>query len=249
MSESQVHKYTYNLIICCMNTTSCMMTYRCKLEYGTYRYGTWIFRAKKNGTRLNFGNFFLLRFILRSIVWCPSRIKNPFYRYQITYYTVIYIKIKFLSMSPGNMVIQGKALVKMISAALALARAEPKALEGALIGLAKGHAGKGRHYSALWYFFLVEFYLPDIYLFKINLVYRCYIFSIWHCWRSSTLDLGQSPWFRIWQRRKTKLGYTIQCFAKNYHTSGHWRREKTVGWKIKEYNYLWHHACIYFSTS
>jgi hypothetical protein len=52
-------------------------------------------------------------------------------------------------MSPGNMVIQGKALVKMISAALALARAEPKALEGALIGLAKGHAGKGRHYSAL----------------------------------------------------------------------------------------------------
>jgi hypothetical protein len=42
------------------------------------------------------------------------------------------------------------ALVKMISAALSLARAGPKALEGALIGLARGHAGKGKRTTLLF---------------------------------------------------------------------------------------------------
>ena len=38
----------------------------------------------------------------------------------------------------------------MISAALSLARAGPKALEGALIGLARGHAGKGKRTTLLF---------------------------------------------------------------------------------------------------
>ena len=71
---------------------------------------------------------------------CPSSLA---YFYDQFYQRLFEVHPASKELFKNSMVVQGKALVQMISAAISLVKKDPVALKGALTGLAKGHAHKG----------------------------------------------------------------------------------------------------------